>query len=92
MDSGGAAPSLPRFQRLFIAPQNLFCCGTEAEPECGLGAAGGHVGGSRWVLGHICTPYPETPPAACSCSSVVTSLQCSPLAEDLGRSREAPRR
>lgn len=35
MDSD-RSPGLPCFQRLFIAQQNLFCCGSEAEPECEL--------------------------------------------------------
>lgn len=30
------APGLPRSLHLFIAQQNLFCCGSEAEPERGL--------------------------------------------------------
>lgn len=62
MDSGCAASSLSPSQGLFIAQQNLFCCGSDAEPERGLGAAGGRTCGSQWVLGHVRTPLPPNTP------------------------------
>lgn len=64
MDSD-CSPGLPRFQHLFIAQQNLFCCGSQAEPECEAGAEGGTC---VWLTeGAGSRPHPCGPKLPRSC-------------------------